>query len=151
MRVSRRLAATVALSGALTVLAACGSSGSSDSGSTTVTTAAAAATTTTAPVTTTTLPATVGTPTAEETAKALYAAWNADDRVAAAKVAEPAAIDAVWKAVKGSYEFYSACDSGEFGTGGCLYRDRATGQTIQIDMEKRGENWVAVGAFYSAE
>jgi hypothetical protein len=148
MRARHRLVATVALSGALTVLAACGSSGSSDSAATTVTTTAPA---TTAASTTTTLPATVGTPTAEETAKALYAAWNADDRVAAARVAEPTAIDAIWKAVKGSYEFYSACDSGEFGTGGCLYRDRATGQTIQIDMEKRGENWVAVGAFYSAE
>lgn len=101
--------------------------------------------------TTTTLAPPVGSPDGASAALSLYNAWVANDRNAAATVAEPAAIDAIWAAVPGPYELYRGCDTGEFGTGGCLFRDRSTNHTIQIDLEKRDTGWVVTNAFYSAE
>ena len=132
-------------------VAAC--SGSSDDAapaSTTTTTAALTSTTvTTAAPTSTTLPAPVGRPEAKDAALVLYDAWTKDDRVGAAQVADTAAIDAVFAATRGPYEFYRGCDTGEFDTGGCLFRDRSTNNTIQIDVERRNGNWVVSGAFFS--
>lgn len=133
-------------------VAAC--SGSSDdaapASTTTTTTAAPTSTTvTTAAPTSTTLPAPVGRPEAKDAALVLYDAWTKDDRVGAAQVADPAAIDAVFAATRGPYELYRGCDTGEFDTGGCLFRDRSTNNTIQIDVERRNGNWVVSGAFFS--
>lgn len=112
----------------------------------TSTTAVPASTTTT-----TTAKATpVGVPELETAARRLYDAWVANDRAAAATIADPAAIDAVFAAPKGTYELYRGCDTGEFGTGGCLFRNRANNNTIQIDLEKRASGWVVSGAFFSA-
>ena len=80
---------------------------------------------------------------------AIYNAWVANDKVAAARVAEPAAIAAIWAAAPGPYELYRGCDTGEFDTGGCMFRDRSTNHTIQIDLTKRNGMWVVTGAFYS--
>ena len=115
---------------------------------TSTTTSAVSTTTTTA--TTTTLPGPVGVPEGEAAAHRLYDAWVANDRAAAATIADPAAIDAVFAAPKGTYELYRGCDTGEFGTGGCLFRNRANNNTIQIDLEKRDSGWVVSGAFFSA-
>ena len=109
--------------------------------------------TTAVPASTTTTPAAkapVGMPDGETAARRLYDAWVANDRAAAATIADPAAIDAVFAAPKGTYELYRGCDTGEFGTGGCLFRNRANNNTIQIDLEKRATGWVVSGAFFSA-
>lgn len=115
------------------------------------TTAAPESTVTEAETTTTTLPEPTGAPTPADAALALYGAWEADDRTAAADVAEPDAIDAFWTAIPGPYELYRHCDDGDFDTSGCLFRDRSTNHTIQVSLERRGEAWVVVGAFFSEE
>lgn len=106
--------------------------------------------TTTRPATTSTTAAPpVGAPDAATAAQTLYDAWVANDKVTASRVAEQAAIDAVWAAVPGPYQLYRGCDTGEFETGGCLFRDRTTNHTIQVDLTKRDGMWVVTGAFYS--
>lgn len=95
-------------------------------------------------------PVQVGAATPEAATAALYLASVAGDRSAAASVAEPAAIDAVFAAPPGAYQSYSRCDTGEFDTSGCLYRDRSNNNTIQFDMERRANAWVVTGAFVSA-
>ncbi|QXC62543.1 hypothetical protein KSP35_07020 [Aquihabitans sp. G128] len=160
-RPARRLLATAGL--ALLLLGtAAGCSGSSDDQTGTMSspdksatmqassTTTAKPTTTTAP-TTTTVAAPVGAGSPEDATAQLYAAFQAGDRAAAAKVAEPAAIDAVFAAVPGPYQPYRGCDTAEFGTSGCLYRDRSTNHTIQFDLEKRGTVWVVTNGFYSAD
>ena len=116
--------------------------------STSTSTSVAAASTTTTSAAATVTP--VGVPDGETAAHRLYDAWVANDRAAAAMIADPAAIDAVFAAPKGTYELYRGCDTGEFGTGGCLFRNRANNNTIQIDLEKRATGWVVSGAFFSA-
>ena len=113
--------------------------------STSTTAVPASTTTTTTPKATP-----VGVPDGDTAAHRLYDAWVANDRSAAATIADPAAIDAVFAAPKGTYELYRGCDTGEFGTGGCLFRNRANNNTIQIDLEKRATGWVVSGAFFSA-
>lgn len=102
--------------------------------------------TTTAPTTTEPAPP-AGRPTPLESAQTLYDAWFADDRVTAATVAEPDAVEAMWLTARGDYAVYNQCDSGEFGTSGCLFRG-ANG-TIQFTMERRDDTWVVSTAFYS--
>jgi hypothetical protein len=117
--------------------------------STTTSSVPSTTSTTTAAVTPTTLPAPVGRPEAKDAALVLYDAWTKGDRAGAAQVADVAAIDAFFLAVPGPYELYRGCDTGEFDTGGCLFRDRSTNNTIQVDVERRDGNWVVAGAFFS--
>lgn len=112
-----------------------------DQGSSTTTAAPTPTTTTTAPIVTT------GLEDQEAVATRFYDAWFADDKVTAATVADQAAIDAMWQAKRGDYSLYNHCSTGEFDTSGCLFRGNLG--TIQIDLEKRGDNWVVAGAFYS--
>lgn len=109
--------------------------------------------TTVAPTTTIapapTVPGPVGAATPEAAADTLYRAFVAGDRAAAVAVADPAAVEAVFTASPGPYEPYRGCDTGEFDTSGCLYRDRSTNNTIQFDMERRDQVWVVTGAFFS--
>lgn len=105
--------------------------------------------TTEAPATTTTLPAPTGAETESDAARTLYDAWTNNDPALAATVAEPEAIDVIWTATPGPYELYRNCDDGEFDTGGCLFRDRSTNNTIQINLEKRDGRWVVVTTFFS--
>ncbi len=150
-RPSTRAVAATLIAAAIGLLAPACSSGGSDAGKDTTTTAAP--TTTEAP-TTTAVPtsaapaAPVGLPDQEDVAQKLYDAWKADDKVTAATVADPAAIDNIWQAAPGDYSLYNACSTGEFDTSGCLFRGGPG--TIQIDLEKRGDNWVVAGAFWSA-
>lgn len=130
--------------------AACSSSSDATAPTTGPSTTVATSTTTAPPTTAAPAPP-VGRPTSEEAARTLYDAWIKNDRATALTVAEQVAVDEIWKAAHGPYEFYSACDDGEFGTGGCLYRDRSTGHTIQLNTERVGSNWVITSAFYSAE
>ena len=153
-RPSTRAVAATVLAAAIGLIAPACSSGGSESGAnqTTVSDAAARSTTTTAtsaPVATTTAPAPAGLPDQEAAAKKLYDAWFANDKVTAATVADPAAITAIWKTTKGDYSLYNHCSTGEFNTSGCLFR--GNNGTIQIDLEKRGANWIVANAFYSAD
>ena len=149
------MAATL-VAAALGILAPACSSGSSDATTDTKVSIADDAsvdqtTTSTVPTETTvatTVPAApTGLPEQEAAAVKLYDAWYADDRVTAATVADPAAVEAMWQTARGDYSLYNQCSTGEFDTSGCLFRG-ANG-TIQIDLEKRGDNWVVAGAFYS--
>jgi hypothetical protein len=156
-RPSTRAVAATLIAAAIGILApACSSGGSDSVRDTTAKVSDRAATldkTTTTEATTTTTVATtvpaapVGLPDQEAVATKLYDAWIADDKVTAATIADPAAIDGMWQAAKGDYSLYNSCSTGEFDTSGCLFRG-APG-TIQIDLEKRGDNWVVAGAFYS--
>jgi hypothetical protein len=151
-RPSTRAVAATVIAAAIGILAPACSSGGSDAASDTTTSSAPTTTeapvTTAAPVETTAAPAApVGLPGQEEVAQKLYDAWIADDEVTAATVADPMAIDNLWRAPKGEYSLYNQCSSGEFDTSGCLFR--GAGGTIQIDLEKRGENWVVAGTFWS--
>lgn len=164
-RPARRLA-SLALVMALPVGAiACGSNSDGEPESGTdigdAVTLDASSTTTTAPPTTvrtaappttaapTTVAEPVGVPEAAAAATKLYDAWVAGDRATAATIADPAAVEGIFAAVPGPYELYRDCDTGEFDTGGCLFRDRSTNNTIQVDLEKRESGWVVSGTFFS--
>lgn len=151
---SRRLV-LVGLSLALPAsVAACSGSSGSDGGPTSLGPAVSVESSTTAPAPTvapsTTLAAPVGTATGAEAAQALYDAWGRNDRAAASTVADVAAIDAMWASTPGPYQLYRGCDTGEFDTGGCLFRDRSTNNTIQVDLARRDGKWVVTGAMFSA-
>jgi len=107
-------------------------------------------TSTTAPASTTTLAPAVGRPEAKDSALTLYNAWKVNDRATASQVADVSAIDSMFAAVPGNYELYRGCDTGEFDTGGCLFRNRSNNDTIQIDVEKRNGQWVVTDAYFSA-
>lgn len=160
LRPARRSLAVGAFA-ALSVVLVAGCSGSSDDRGSTgsdiaepatlqATSSSTAVPTSAAPATTAP-PAPVGAATPADASAALYAAFVAGDRAAAARVAEPVAIDAVFAAAPGPYQPYRGCDTGEFGTSGCLYRDRSTNHTIQFDLERRGTAWVVTSGFYSAD
>ncbi len=157
-RPSTRAVAATLVAAAIGILAPACSSGGSDAArdkTATVSDRAArmdkttttAAPTTAAPTTAAAPAAPIGLPDQEAVATKLYDAWVADDKVTAATVADPAAIDAMWLAAKGDYSLYNSCSTGEFDTSGCLFRGGPG--TIQIDLEKRGDNWVVAGAFSS--
>jgi len=153
------------------VIAACGTDDSPDASDTTVAETVAEQTSSTTVESTTEVdspsdeepPSTEATPTTEATAEpvgadspadaatALYDAWVNDDRDAASEVADPDAIETMWTAEKGPYELYRHCDDGEFDTSGCLFRDRSTDHTIQINLERRDGGWVVSGTFYSED
>jgi hypothetical protein len=159
-RPSTRAVTATLVAAAIGLLApACSSGSGSDSGKdaevevtggtpverATTTTTTAAEGETTVPTTAPAAPA--GLPDQEAAAKKLYDAWFADDKVTAATVADPLAIDAMWQTARGDYSLYNQCSTGEFDTSGCLFRGNLG--TIQIDLEKRGDRWVVAGAFYS--
>jgi hypothetical protein len=106
-------------------------------------------------VTTTAPPASTGRGSPQDAAQALYDAWKAGDRNAALAVAEPGAVDGIWKTAPGDYSLYNKCDTAEFGkdtglgssTSGCLFRGNSG--TIQFSMEQRGDQWVVVEAYFA--
>lgn len=108
---------------------------------------------TVAETTTTTEPPgpTAGAETASQAALALHGAWVADDREAAAGIAEPEAIEGFWAATPGEFVLYSGCDDGEFDTGGCMFRNWSNNHTIQVSLERRDIGWVVTSAFFSEE
>lgn len=99
---------------------------------------------------TTAHPPPVGRPEPADAARFLYDAWGLDDRALALTVAEPEAVDAMFEAPPGPYELYRGCDAGEFDTGGCMFRDRTTNNTLQVNLERRADQWVVTGVIFSA-
>lgn len=147
---SRRIVPLALLTLALVGGSACGDDGADEPAriGEPVTTVATSSTSTTAAAPATTVPP-VGADTPDSAAATLYQAFTTGDRAMAAAVAEPAAVEAVFAATPGPYQPYRGCDTGEFDTSGCLYRDRSTNNTIQFDMTRRGAKWVVTGAFFS--
>ena len=132
------------------VLASCSSGGSDGTATTSTRPATTTEATTTAPATTTTQ-ALAGAAHPADAAAVVYAAWKANDQALAKRVATPEAVFGMWATEPGDYRLYNACDSGEFGTSGCLYRSEATRDTIQFNMEKRGDGWVVLDAVYAPD
>lgn len=150
---SRRRAAALACVGALALgLAACGASNDDGKAPGTASIGEPATvektSSTTGPPATTTTAGPAGLAEADRAAAALYTAWKADDRTAAAAVAEQTAVDGIWASAPGDYALYNRCNTGEFDGAGCLYRGSAG--TIQFSMEKRDALWVVVEAVFSA-
>jgi len=110
------------------------------------TTSATTATSSTVSVTTTSI-VPPGLPAPDQAADALYAAWKAGDRQAAAAVAEPTAVDQIFAAAPGDYALYNKCNTGEFGQSSCLFRGDAG--TIQFNMRQHGATWVVSMAVFS--
>lgn len=104
-------------------------------------------TTTTSAPTTTKAPVAMGADTPEATAQRLYDSWKAGDRAGAATVAQTAAVDGIWATAPGDYALYNQCDSGEFGTSGCLFR--GNGGTIAFTMTQQGDLWIVTEAVFS--
>lgn len=156
MRTPRDLRTTSLLLAALLAVVApllaagCSSSGSDGSSTTRPRPATTTSTSTTVPATTTTL-ALAGAAHPADAAAVLYAAWKANDQSLAKRVATPEAVTGMWATKPGDYRLYTECDSGEFGTSGCLYRSDATRDTIQFNMERQGDGWVVLDAVYAPD
>lgn len=125
-----------------------GGSGATKLGSAETVTSTTTSTTST-PTTTTEAPATpAGAAAPADAAQGLYDAWKANDRAKAATLATPGAVAGMFATVPGDYVLYNRCDTGEFGTSGCLFRSAASYATIQFNMEQREDAWVVIDAVY---
>jgi hypothetical protein len=135
--------ATGAAVAALVVALAAGCGGSSGGG-------AVATTTTTAPVTTTTVPPPTTTtvppqPQATPGAAAtrLIDAWHAGDRVTAAVVASPAAVDVVFGIPPGTMQA-RGCNQSGVSPSYCVYRT-SVGE-LQLKLTNDGPGWLVADA-----
>lgn len=151
--------ALVALVALVVVLVGCG--GDEDTGPTTTaastpastaageTTAstASAGTPTTSPTTSSTAPPntvsapTAFSPTAADAITELKAAWEAGDRPRAAAIAPGDVVEALFVVPAGGFEVYG-CDTGEFPTSTCDFRNRSTGTFIKVGAKRTdGQGW----------
>lgn len=151
----RRSRAGLAVAGvAVLLVAGCGGDdGSADpttSTSTSTSTEAVDPTASTAPTAadtpTTAPPDTVSGPTAFTATAAdavdeLKAAWEAGDRPRAAAIAPGEVVDALFAVPAAGFEVYG-CDTGEFPTSTCDYRNRSTGTFIKVGAKRTdGQGW----------
>lgn len=70
----------------------------------------------------------------------LKAAWEAGDQDRARRIAPSDAVDALFTVAPSGYEIYG-CDTGEFETSTCNYRNRGTGSFIVVTADRRPEGW----------
>jgi hypothetical protein len=148
----RRTAVAALVAGAL-ALGAAGCGGSDGDGAASTTTRRQ----TTQPPTSedatpseTTAPAPPDGPTAGQgTARAaidlLVAAWIANDQVTAGTVATQEAVRALFAQSPDGYALYG-CDTGEFDTSTCNFRNRATAGYASITAEKAPIGWIVTSA-----
>lgn len=136
---------------ALSVAVGCGSSdGSSGPGDTSVDIGGAtsvtrdpAATPSSAPSSSdTTAPPgpTAFTAQAADAANELKAAWEAGDRPRALAIAPADVVEALFLVPPAGFEIYG-CDTGEFDTSTCNFRNRSTGVYIPVTMERHEQGW----------
>jgi len=133
----------------LGLAAACGSSsdgGATSKVTTTPPTTAASTTATTAPTTTaTTAPApsepTLFFPEARAAVDHLIDAWKRADAAIALQGATTRAVLNLFTQPAEGFSLYG-CDSAEFMTSHCNYRNRATGGYAAITAEKRAQGWI---------
>ncbi|MBI2709081.1 MAG: hypothetical protein HYX34_05230 [Actinobacteria bacterium] len=135
------------------------SSGGGQAGSTTpstarstapATTSATATSTTAAPTTTAPAGPTQFAPDPRAAIEALVTAWQAGDQAAAARVAQPKAVRDLFTQPAAGYGLYG-CDSGEFDTSICNYRNRATGGYAQITATRTPKGWVVDSVYVSTD
>jgi hypothetical protein len=151
---SRRLAV---LAMAVALLGAC-SNGSdhADRPSTSSTTTTAAKTTTSTKTTkTTTTASTVAGPTqgfssARAAIDHFVAAWQAGDKAGAQTGATAIAVHNVFTQPGAGFALYG-CDTGEFATSTCNYRDRATQGYASITAEKAPIGWIVTEVYMTID
>ncbi len=153
-----RIGAGTALALALALpagMAGCGGDGPSSAPRSTTTTGATTASTTTVPSTTastTTAPPgpALAFPAPREAIDHLVDAWRAGDRAAALAGAELPAVDALFAQPSDGYDLYG-CDSGEFSTSTCNFRNRSTGGYAQVTAKQGPGGWVVISVFVSTD
>lgn len=140
-------------------LGACGQGddeATSTSGSTTTpSTTAPASPSSAPPAPSTTAPPTVPEPTRtfpdpQAAVEALVDAWRAGDSATALQGATAESVTNLFSQPPDGFELYG-CDSGEFETSTCNYRNRSTGGYAQITAEKRPAGWVVAAVFVSTD
>jgi hypothetical protein len=158
----RRTLGAALVAGALVLvpaLAACGGSGDDEGGPTTTTgsTTTGSTTTTEAPRTPseTSVPRRPAGPTAGQgSARAaidlLVAAWIAHDQITAGTVATEEAVQALFAQPPDGYVLYG-CDTGEFDTSTCNFRNRATAGYASLTAEKAPIGWIVTSAFLTTD
>jgi hypothetical protein len=109
----------------------------------------------TPPSPSTTAPPTVPEPTRafpdpQAAVDALVDAWRAADSATALQGATAESVTSLFSQPPDGFELYG-CDSGEFETSTCNYRNRSTGGYAQITAEKRPAGWVVVAVFVSTD
>ena len=155
----RRVAAgVVALSLGLAGVG-CGDDGDGDdAGPTTESTSTTAATTETVPptdpgtvTTTSTPPAQPSGPSAftaeaRDAVNELKAAWQDGDEARARAIAPAEVVDALFPIPPDGFEVYG-CDTGEFDTSTCSYRNRSTGVYITVSSARSEQGWRVASIF----
>lgn len=106
------------------------------------TTAPSTETTTASTEATTTAPSapTAFTAQAADAVNELKAAWEAGDQARARAIAPGDVVDALFAVPAGGFEVYG-CDTGEFATSTCNYRNRATEVFIVVTAARSDAGW----------
>jgi len=134
-------------------LVACGSSddgAEADASTSTSTTATTTTTTTTAPAATEPPRPSGFTATARDAVNELEAAWETGDQARARNVAPGAVVDALFLVPADGYSI-QGCDTGEFETSYCNYRNRSTGGFITVESQRFPEGWQVVSIDVNAD
>jgi hypothetical protein len=147
----------LALAVAFTIAVGAGCASGSDTAATTTVTPTTVATTTPTtktsttakPVPTTTTPA-VGYPSRDAAIDHLIAAWRANDRAAAAQGADALSVSNLFTQKPDNFALYG-CDTGEFDTSTCNYRNRASGFYAQITAEKTPAGWQVTAVYMTTD
>lgn len=127
-------------------VAACSSADDDSGGPSVAPSTVPASTTTLAPTTTEPATATDGAPSSADAAAMLVEAWHADDRAAAAKIADAQAVDGIFATPDTEMWLRGCTIDDALPEGGCIYRT-ASG-LVQINTEKRDHGWVVSSAVY---
>jgi ABC-type transport system substrate-binding protein len=145
--VPRRLLITLLLP--LVLLVGCGGDDGEDASDTSLippetteatTTTMSTTSTTTAPTTTAPSTPTAYSATARDAVNELEAAWQTGDQARARAIAPGDVVDALFLVPPDGFEIYG-CDSGEFETSGCNFRNRATEAFIQVTAQRSDAGW----------
>ena len=99
-----------------------------------------ATTTSTAPTTTAPSAPTAFTAQAADAVNELKAAWEAGDQARARAIAPGDVVDALFAVPAGGFEVYG-CDTGEFETSTCNYRNRSTEVFIVVTAARTDAGW----------
>ena len=149
---TRPVSATVAPAVALVlsvalVLTGCGGDDEPTTDTATTTLAPASDDPSSTPTTGTTAPPDTGpsqptafTTTARDAVNELKTAWETGDRPRATAIAPGDSVDALFHLSPDGYEVYG-CDTGEFETSTCNFRNRSTGTQIGVSAQRHPEGW----------